>query len=69
MELQRILFTRDRDFLREATYRQVHGIEFCGVVYAHQIEVPIKVCISDLELICSAGTFDDVMNTLFYLPL
>ena len=35
MELGRVMFTRDTDFLREANRRQRHDIAFCGVVYAH----------------------------------
>lgn len=33
-DLGRVIFTRDADFLREATLRQQRGVEFCGVVYA-----------------------------------
>lgn len=69
LELQRILFTRDRDFLKEASYRQRNGIEFFGVVYAHQLEVSIKECINDLEIICSAATMQDILNNTIYLPL
>jgi len=38
-ELKRVLFTRDEDFLIEATRRQELGIPFYGIVYAHQLRV------------------------------
>src|SRR5437016_10765652 len=60
--LQRILFTRDRDFLKEASYRQRNGIDFYCVVYAHQLEVSIRECIDDLIIICSASTQQDILN-------
>lgn len=67
--LNRILFTRDDDLLREATIRQKDGILFFGVVYAHQLQVSIGTCISDLELLCNLGTPQDVLSSVFYLPL
>jgi len=67
--LQRILFTRDRDFLKEVSYRQRNGINFYCVVYAHQLEVSIRECIEDLTIICAASTPQDILNQLIYLPL
>src|SRR5215213_7293703 len=49
--LGRVIFTRDKDFLREAGLRQQQGAHFGGVVYAHQLDVSIGRCVSDLELI------------------
>ncbi len=40
-ELQRIIFTQDQDFLAEANRRQVEGMSFAGVIYAHQRLVTI----------------------------
>lgn len=34
-ELQRVLFTQDEDLLAEANQRQVNGVSFAGVIYAH----------------------------------
>src|SRR5919202_1009849 len=54
-ELERILFTRDEELLGEATRRQRAGLSFYGVIYAHQLRVPIGTCIRDLEIIALAG--------------
>jgi predicted nuclease of predicted toxin-antitoxin system len=40
-ELQRVIFTQDQDFLTEANRRQVEGMSFAGVIYAHQRLVTI----------------------------
>jgi predicted nuclease of predicted toxin-antitoxin system len=40
-ELQRVIFTQDQDFLAEANRRQVEGMSFAGVIYAHQRLVTI----------------------------
>lgn len=67
--LENVLFTRDDDLLAEAVHRQREGIAFYGVIYAHQLRVSISRCIHDLELITTAGTPDDVVNQVIYLPL
>ena len=36
-ELGRVLFSQDDDLLAEAKRRQVEGVQFAGVLYAHQI--------------------------------
>lgn len=41
-ELGRAIFTRDEDFLTEATARQKRGEAFSGVIYAHQLRVTIR---------------------------
>jgi predicted nuclease of predicted toxin-antitoxin system len=48
--LERVLFTRDKDFLRETASRQRFGREFFGVVFARLQDVSIAGCIDDLEL-------------------
>lgn len=40
-QLGRIVFTRDDDFLREATRRQRVGESFAGVIYSHQLGLSI----------------------------
>lgn len=67
--LQRVLFTQDDDLLVEAKYRQVEGIPFVGVIYAHQLRITIGRCIQDLELIAQAGELDELANRVEYLPL
>jgi hypothetical protein len=68
-ELGRVLFTRDEDLLAEATRRQRAGISFYGVIYAHQLRVPIGTCIHDLEIIAKAGEPEDLINEIAFLPL
>ena len=68
-ELKRVLFTRDEDFLIEATRRQELGIPFYGIVYAHQLRVSIGRCIEDLEIIAMVGEEADLLNEVKYLPL
>ena len=67
--LERVLFTRDEDFLTEAALRQHTGRTFYGVVYAHQLRVPIGQCIKDLEFLCSAGMPADVIDIVWHCPI
>ena len=67
--LKRVVVTRDDDFLVEAARRQQEGIPFYGVIYAHQLRVPIGVCVDQLEMIAQVGTVEDVYNTVTFLPL
>jgi rRNA-processing protein FCF1 len=68
-QLQRVLFTQDDDLLAEARLRQVKGIPFAGVIYAHQLRITIGRCIQDLELIAKASEPDELANRVEYLPL
>ena len=68
-ELGRVIFTRDSDFLVEATKRQRDNIEFGGIIYAHQLHVSIGKCIEDLEIIVQAGKPDELINKVIFLPL
>ena len=67
--LKRVLFTRDDDLLIEASKRQRESKSFFGVIYAHQLQVPIGTCIQDLEIIAEAGEADDLNNAVVFLPL
>ena len=68
-ELNRILFTRDKDFLIETTKRQRSGQSFIGVIYAHQLRISIGNCIRDLQLIAEACEPEDFFNRVEHLPL
>jgi predicted nuclease of predicted toxin-antitoxin system len=68
-ELSRVAFSRDQDFLREAVRRQRSGEPLVGVIYAHQRRVSIGRCIEDLELLAQAGSAEDFVNRVYYLPL
>jgi hypothetical protein len=67
--LNRIMFTRDEDFLAEAARRQQTGIPFYGIVYAHQLWVPIGICVEQLAMIAQIGEASDVANKVIFLPL
>ena len=67
--LNRILFTQDSDFLKEATQRLKSGRSFSGIVYAHQLNASVSRCIADLELISQAVQFSELANKIIYLPL
>lgn len=67
--LARVLFTQDDDLLREAVRRQQSGVAFAGVIYAHQLNITIGRCVSDLELIAKATDAEEWLNSIAYLPL
>jgi hypothetical protein len=66
--LGRVVFTRDEDFLALAANSQKGGRHFAGVAYAHQLRVSVGRCITDLELIASAGTPEDFSDQVVHLP-
>jgi hypothetical protein len=55
--------------LAEAKQRQVEGIAFTGVIYAHQLRITIGRCVQDLELIAEAAEMEELANRVEYLPL
>ena len=67
--LGRVLFSQDDDLLAEAQHRQENGIEFAGVIYAHQLRISIGQAVLDLQLIAHAGNPPDLLNQVLYLPL
>ena len=67
--LNRVLFTFDTDFFAEARCRQSLGVVFSGIIYAQPLNVSIGKCISDLELICKAGLYEDFSSHITCLPL
>lgn len=68
-ELGRLLFTQDKDLLREATKRQRAGEKFSGIIYAHQREVSIGECVTDLEIIAKDSEPEEWIGHVEYLPL
>lgn len=68
-ELGRVLFTRDDDLLKEAARRQEENMSFSGVIFAHQLIVPIGMCINDLEIVAKAAEPEDVIGEVIFLPL
>lgn len=67
--LGRILFTQDRDFLALARHRQQTGHEFSGVVYGHQLSLPIGRAVRDLHLIAAACDPEELQNRIEFVPL
>jgi hypothetical protein len=69
MVLGRVVFTQDEDCLREAHRRQDTSEAFADVIYAHQLNITIGQCVSDLELIAKVYEPEDLANRVEYLPL
>ncbi len=68
-QLKRILFSQDRDLLREARLRQREGRPLAGVICAHQLRITVGRCIDDLELVAKANEPQDFTSRVEYLPL
>ena len=67
--LGRVLFSQDRDLLREATRRQIEGVPFAGVIYGHQRRVTVGDCVRDLEVVALVSDLAEMRDRVFYLPL
>jgi hypothetical protein len=67
--LGRVLFSQDRDLLREAAQRQQRGVPFAGLIYAHQLNMTIGQCVRDLELLALISDPKDFEGRVEYLPL
>lgn len=68
-DLNRVLFSRDDDLVSEAVRRQRANVSFGGVIYAHQLRVPIGRVIDDLHLIATAADEADLVGIVQFLPL
>lgn len=69
LELSRVVFTQDRDFLVLAADWQRQDREFAGMVYCHQLRVTIGGAVHDLALIATLISLDDMRNRVEFLPL
>lgn len=67
--LNRVLFTRDQDFLQICATWQREKISFAGLVYAHQLRVTIGRCVQDLALIAEVNEPEDLANRVEHLPI
>ena len=67
--LGRPIFTRDEDFLAEATRRLRQGLPFVTVVYAHQLRVSIGQCVADLAVFAEVASPEEARNRILFLPL
>jgi uncharacterized protein with PIN domain len=68
-ELGRLLFTQDKDLLREAAKRQRADEHFSGIIFAHQRYVNVIKCITDLEIIAKDSEPDEWIGRVEHLPL
>jgi predicted nuclease of predicted toxin-antitoxin system len=67
--LERVLFSQDRDLLREAARRQQRSVPFAGLIYAHQLKMTVGQCVRDLELLAFTSDPEDFVGRVEYLPL
>lgn len=68
-KLERVLFSNDEDLLVEAATRQRAGTPFAGVIYAHELNVTIRQCIDDIELICAVYDPPEMQGRVEHVPL
>lgn len=69
LELGRVVFTQDRDFLVLAARWQQSRREFAGMVYGHQLRVTIGGAVRDIALIAAVVTRAEIRNRVEFLPL
>jgi hypothetical protein len=68
-ELERVLFSQDRDMLVLAEEWLQEGSGFAGWVYAHQLSVTIGQAVRDLALIAQVFDPEDMRNHIQFIPL
>jgi Domain of unknown function (DUF5615) len=68
-ELDRVLFTQDKGFLKEATRRHEKGEDFSGIIYGHQLNMTIGECITSLEIIAKDSEPGEWVGRVEYIPL
>lgn len=69
LQLGRVVFTSDSDFLREGHRRQRESVSFSGVVFAHMASLSIGSIVTDLHLIAQCAEPEELANQVLYLPL
>ena len=67
--LGRPVVTHDMRFHAMAENWQIHGRQFCGLIFAHPMQVSIGQCVRDLELIAKATEPQDWASAVTRLPL
>ena len=68
-ELDRVLFSQDRDLLTIGNRWLRNGQDFTGLIYAHQLGITIGRAVRDLELMSAALDPEDMCNQIEFLPL
>ncbi len=69
VELGRVFFTHDDDFLSIADRWCAAKQPFSGIVYVHQYRLTVRQIIVELELIAKAGDPVDMQSRVEFLPL
>ena len=69
IELDRVLFSRDRDLLAITAKWLRDGRDFSGLVYGHLLQVSIGMAVEDLEIIAKVAEDADMKNRVLWLPL
>jgi hypothetical protein len=67
--LGRPVVTHDIHFHAMAESWQIQGRPFCGLIFAHPLQVSIGQCVRDLELIAKATDPQDWVSAVIRLPL
>lgn len=65
--LGRALVSSDEDLVVEARRRQRAREAFAGVIYAPQ-DLPVGLCVEELEVVAKAGEPKDLAGSLLFLP-
>ena len=68
-DLGRVLFSEDDDLLAIAAECQRNGAPFAGLIYGHQLNLPIGKAVSDLELLARCVEPEEFRNHIEFLPL
>jgi hypothetical protein len=67
--LGRVMVSQDEDMLGHATRFIAAGIDFAGLIYAHQLNITIGQFVDDLELLCLVEEPPYMRNRIEWLPL
>jgi len=68
-QLARPVVTHDIRFHAMAENWQHQGRPFCGLIFAHPMQVSIGQCVRDLELIAKATDPQDWVSAVIRIPL
>ena len=68
-DLNRVVFSYDRDFSEVTARLQAAGTPFSGVFATRRRGLRLADCLDDLELICKVYDPVDIANRLEFIPL
>jgi len=68
-ELERVIFSQDKDFLRIGSQWQQNERPFAGIIYAHQLHITIGQAVRDLEFMSQVLEPEDMLNKVEFIPL